>query len=270
MADFTPTMSKWIRGRSFEFASCVGCRAISDHLNFVSFVPGFDSLVAVVGRSHVVVLWRAAVQLHWMFRAEIDIFHPIAAVLHRFLQERPKSSAELGEIDSILRPLRSSYPWLNLAEIQFQIDAVIDFALARHAKHLLRAKVIFERGALLVSATGGAQIIHRFLINWEISNGRAVLRRHVADGGTIGYRQGCRAFAIKLDEFPDYLLRPQHLGDVQDEIGCSDAFLQAPAQMHAHDFRRQKINRLPEHPSFRFNSAHAPTDDTKPIDHGGV
>src|SRR5881227_96001 len=205
-----------------------------------------------------------------MLHRWIDIFFSIPAVLHRFLQERAKSLAELGEIDSILRPLRSSYPWLNLAEIQFQIDAVIDFALARHAKHLLRAKVVFECGALLVSATSGAQIIHRFLIDWEISNGRAVLRRHVADGGTVGYRQGRRAFAIKLDEFSDYLLRAQHLSDVQDEIGCSDAFLQALAQMHSHDFRRQKINWLPEHPRFRFNSAHPPADNAEAVDHSGV
>src|SRR5438045_7103597 len=141
-----------------------------------------------------------------MLHRRIDIFLSIPAGFDRFLQGRAISLAELGEIYSILRPLRSSYPWLDLAEVQFQIDAVIDFALARHAKHLLRAKVIFERGALLVSATSGAQIIHRFLIDWEISNGRAVLRRHVADGGTIGYRQGCRTLAIKLDEFPDYLL----------------------------------------------------------------
>ena len=178
--------------------------------------------------------------------------------------------AELGEIYSILRPLRSSYPWLDLAEVQFQIDAVIDFALARHAKHFLGAKVVFERGALLISATSGAQIIHRFLIDWKIANGRAVLRRHVADGGTIGYRQGRRAFAIKLNEFPDHFLRPQHLGDVQDEVGCGDAFLQASAQMHSHDFRRQKINWLSEHPSFRFNSAHPPADNAEAVDHSGV
>src|SRR6267378_15309 len=205
-----------------------------------------------------------------MFRGEIDIFLSVTAVLHRFLQERAESLTELGEIDPVLWSLRPSYPWLDLAEIQFQIDAVIDFPLARHAKHLLRAKVVFERGALLVSATSGAQIIHRFLIDWEISNRRAVLRRHVADGGAIGYRQRRRAFAIELEEFSDYLLCPQHLSDVQDQIGCSNALFQAPAQMHPHDFRRQKIDRLPEHPTFRFNSAHAPADNAKPIDHGGV
>src|SRR4029077_17580874 len=40
--------------------------------------------------------------------------------------------------------------------------------------------------------------------------------------------------------------------------------------MHTHDFRRQKINWLPEHASFRFDSAHAPADHAETIDHGGV
>src|SRR5438067_5548444 len=110
-----------------------------------------------------------------MLHRWIDIFFSITAVLKRLLQKRAKSLAELGEIDSILRPLRPRYPRLDLAEIQFQIDAVIDFPLARHAKHLLRAKVIFERAALHVTAAGSTQIIHRFPIDWEISNGRAVL-----------------------------------------------------------------------------------------------
>src|SRR5947207_1307642 len=104
-----------------------------------------------------------------MLHRRIDIFLSIPAVLHRFLQERAKSLAELGEIYSILRPLRSSYPWLDL-----------------------------------------------------------------------------------------------------DEVGCGDAFLQASAQMHSHDFRRQKINWLSEHPSFRFNSAHPPADNAEAVDHSGV
>ena len=40
--------------------------------------------------------------------------------------------------------------------------------------------------------------------------------------------------------------------------------------MHTHDFRRQKINWLPEHPSFGFDSAHAPADNAEAIDHGSV
>ena len=41
-------------------------------------------------------------------------------------------------------------------------------------------------------------------------------------------------------------------------------------QMHADDFRREEINRLPEHPGFRFDAAHAPADDAEAIDHGRV
>ena len=159
-----------------------------------------------------------------MFRAEIAIFNPIAAVLHRFLQERAKSFAEFGEIDSILRPFRPGYAWLDLAEIQFQIDAVIDFALARHAEHFLRAKIIFESGAMFVGATGRTKIIDRFLIDREKAHRRAIFRRHVADRRAIRDRQGGRAVAIKLDKFADDFLCPQHLRDVQNEIGRRHAF----------------------------------------------
>src|SRR5437764_15282038 len=129
-----------------------------------------------------------------MLHRWIDIFFSITAVLQRLLQKRAKSLAELGEIDSILRPLRPRYPRLDLAEIQVQINAVIDFPLARHAKHMLRAKVIFERGTLLVTSAGSSQIIYRLLIDWKISNGRAVLGRHIANGCTIGNWQARRAF----------------------------------------------------------------------------
>src|SRR5881394_573897 len=132
-----------------------------------------------------------------MLRGEIDIFLSVTAVLYRFLQERAKSLTELGEIDSILWSLGPGYPWLDLAKIQFQIDAVIDFALARHAEHFLGAKIVFEGCALIVTTTGGAQIVHRFLINREITDGRAVLGRHVADGGAIWHGQGGGAFAIE-------------------------------------------------------------------------
>src|SRR5207253_11507828 len=135
-----------------------------------------------------------------MFHRSIDIFFSVTAVLDRFLQERTESLTELGEIDSVLWSLRPGYAWLDLAKIQFQIDAVIDFALARHAKHFLRAKIIFERGALLIAATGGAQIVHRFVINRKITDGCAVLRRHVANGGAIWHGQGSGAFAIGLNE----------------------------------------------------------------------
>ena len=65
--------------------------------------------------------------------------------------------------------------WLDVREIQIDIDAVVDFALPRDPKHLLRAKIILKRKALLFGASRGLQVIDRLLINWKISHGRAVL-----------------------------------------------------------------------------------------------
>ena len=102
----------------------------------------------------------------------------------------------------------------------------------------MRAEIILERGALLVGATGRAQIIDRFLIDREKSHRRAVLRRHVPDRRAIRNRQRCRAFTVKLDKFADNFLRAQHLRDVQNEIGRGNAFAQFSGQVHADDFRR--------------------------------
>ena len=57
---------------------------------------------------------------------------------------------------------------------------------------------------------------------------------------------------------------------MQREIGRGHAFAQRAGQVHADDFRREEINRLPEHARFRFDSAHAPADDAEAIDHRRV
>ncbi len=115
-----------------------------------------------------------------------------------------------------------------------------------------------------------ARRVHRFLVNWKEPHRRAVLGRHVSYRGSVRYRQRRRAFAVKLDKFANDFLRAQQLGDVQYEIGCGNAFAQLAAHVHAHYFRREKINRLPKHSGFRFDSTHAPANHTKPIDHRRV
>ena len=187
-----------------------------------------------------------------------------------FCKQRSKCVAELRQIDAILRTLRAGDARLHIAEIEFEIDAVIDLALARHAEHFLRAEIIFERGALLVGAAGRAQIIHGLLIDREKAHRRAILRRHVADRRAIRQRQRSRACAVKFDELADHFLRAQHLRDVQREIGRGHAFAQRAGQMHADDFRREKINRLTEHARFRFDAADAPADDAEAVDHRRV
>ena len=154
-------------------------------------------------------------------------FFSVAAILDRFLQKRPKRFAERGQIDPILRALRSGHARLHIGQIELEIDAVIDLAFARHAEHFLRAKIIFERGALFVGAAGRAQIIYRFLIDREKSHRRAVLRatccrssRDPAPAATPRLRRKTRQIFRRL-------LRAQHLRDVQHEIGRGHAFAQS-------------------------------------------
>src|SRR2546430_17603363 len=109
--------------------------------------------------------------MHQMFCPKIDIFHSVAAVLDRFLQKRSKGLAQRWKIDSVLWTLRPGNAWLHVSEIDVEIDAVIDLAFARHAEHFLCAKIIFERGALLIGPTGRTQVNNRFLVDREKSHG---------------------------------------------------------------------------------------------------
>ncbi len=176
VTDFTLTVLEWVSGRSFQFASGVRRWPVRHHLDLVALIARLDALLFFVARSHLAVAWRRPIQLHEMFRAKIDIFFSVAAVRDRFLQKRAKRFAKFRKIDPILRSFRPSHARLHIAEIQFEIDAVIDFAFARHPEHFLRAKIIFKRRALLIGAPGRSQIIYRLLIDREISHRRAVLR----------------------------------------------------------------------------------------------
>src|SRR5256885_6961810 len=96
-----------------------------------------------------------------MLSSELGIGLPETAVLYRFLQQGTKSFAERGKIDSVLRTFWSGHGRLNLREVQFEIDRVVDFSFARHAEHFLGAKIILERRALFFRASGRAQIRDR-------------------------------------------------------------------------------------------------------------
>ena len=54
----------------FQFARRIRRRAIRHHLEFVAFFARLDALVRLVGRRHVAIRRRRAVQLHRVFRAQ--------------------------------------------------------------------------------------------------------------------------------------------------------------------------------------------------------
>ena len=180
---------KGIGRRSFYFFRAIRRRPVRNHFGFVPFLAGLHPCIGFVARKHIAVGRCASVQFHQMFCAEIGISHSVATVFDRLFQKRAKRFAERGKIDPVLRTFWSCNRGLHVAEIQFEIDRIIDVAFLRHAEHFLGAKIIFERGALFIGASGRAQIRDRFLINRKKSHRRAVLGRHVANCRAVRHRQ---------------------------------------------------------------------------------
>ncbi len=130
--------------------------------------------------------------------------------------------------------------------------------------------VRLDQANLFFAASAEPQVAQRLFIDREDAAGRAVLGRHVADGGAIGERQVVQAGAKELDELADDALLAQHLGDGQHEVGCGRAFAQLVLQAEADDLRDQHRNRLSQHGSFGFDSADAPAEHAEAVDHRGV
>src|ERR1700730_7708573 len=152
-----------------------------------------------------------------MLCRKLDLGFSVTAILYWLFQNRTKSFAKRGEIDSVLWTFGSCDRGLDVAEIQFEIHRVIDLAFAWHPEHFLALKIILERGALFFGAASRAQIRDGFLIDREKSHRRAVLGRHVANRRAVRHRKGRGAFAVKFHELPNNLLGAEHLGDVQHE-----------------------------------------------------
>ena len=95
------------------------CRASADSRPSRALLrssPGLDSLVRLSVEAISPSCGCAAVQLHRMFRAKIDISlfrsrHPLTG----FCKQRAKSFAEFGQIDPILRTFRSGDARLHIA-----------------------------------------------------------------------------------------------------------------------------------------------------------
>jgi hypothetical protein len=117
---------------------------------------------------------------------------------------------------------------------------------------------------------GEAQVAQRLGVDGEDGARRAVLRRHVADGGPVLERDGRHPGPVELDELPDDAVAAEHLGHDQDEVGGGGALGQRAAQLEAHHARREHRHRLVEHGRLGLDPAHAPAEHPEAVDHGGV
>ena len=119
-------------------------------------------------------------------------------------------------------------------------------------------------------AARGLEIIDGRGVDRKEAAGRAIFRRHVADGRLVRDRQMIQARAEEFHEFADHALLAQNLGHRQHQIGRGDAFLELALELEADHFRQQHRQRLAEHRGFRLDAADAPAEHGEAVDHGGV
>ena len=115
-------------------------------------------------------------------------------------EQTVESTAELGQIDAVLRAFRAGQAGHDAVEVEIDDFAVIDIAQLGHAEHVLRFVIGLDRGDLLRLAAGGAEVVDRFFIDREEPHRCAVLGRHVGNRAAVGCRERGRAFAEEFDE----------------------------------------------------------------------
>ena len=159
---------------------------------------------------------------------------------------------------------------VTLAEIEFERVRVNRIrALGREEDSLL-LRVRLDQRDQIGGTVRHPQIIERLIVDGEEPDGRAILGRHVGDGGAVGQTESADAGAVELDETADHAFGAKHLRDRQDQIRGGRAFAELALQLETDNRRQQHRDRLPKHAGLCFDTAHAPTDDPKTVDHRGV
>src|SRR5580700_4419426 len=109
----------------------------------------------------------------------------IATLLSRLAEELMKTRAEMIQIDPILRPFRTGYAGLYGAQVQLEVDTVVNLSFLRHPEQLLGPKILFEPIHHFLGTPGESKVIDRFGVCRKEAHGRTVLRRHVRNRRSI-------------------------------------------------------------------------------------
>ena len=132
---------------------------------------------------------------------------------------------------------------------------------------MLGGEVVSNRLYVLRISPGVAEVLKRFFIDGEKAHRRAIFGRHVGDRRSIGRVEICRPFAKIFNELPYHIGLPKHLGDTKHKVGGGGSLRKLAGEMNADDVGSQKVNGLPKHSGFGFDTANAPSDYSEAVDH---
>ena len=125
---------------------------------------------------------------------------------------------EVGESDTILRPLGSSQRGDNGAKVQGQVRRILGGLgrVLKGAEKLLGLEVLLDVSDLLLRAAGLDEVLDGGLIDGEETHGGSVLGRHVGKGGPVLDGHGLQTLTEVLDELADTSVLPQFLWKKED------------------------------------------------------
>ncbi len=189
-----------------------------------------------------------------------------AELAHRLDERRLR----LGERDPVLRALRARDARLDLAEVELERLGEGRLLRALGVKEALLAGVGVDQLDQLGGPPRELEVTQRLGVDREDRAGRAELRRHVADRRPVGEPERVQPRPEELDELAHHASLPEHLGHGQHQVGGGRALGQLPAELEADDLREQHRDRLAEHRRLGLDSAHAPAQHAKPVDHRRV
>ena len=175
----------------------------------------------------------------------------------------------IAEFHAVLRALGPGDRRNHGREVEFQVFAEHRLRL-RVVPQSLELGICLHQCDLVVTATGETQVVESYVIDGEHRRGRAELRAHVADGGTVGQRDFADARPVELDELPDDAVLTQDLRDGQHHVGGGDPHGNGAVQLESDDLRDEHRDRLAEHCGLGFDAADAPPENPKTVNHRGV
>ena len=176
-----------------------------------------------------------------------------------------------GELNAVLRPLRTRHARFDRGEIEFDHGRKgKGILLEGDTKKTLGAVVVFDQLDPFIGSTCSTEIVERFPVDGEIPHGGTVFRGHVGDRGAVGEGEFGGTGPVKFDKLSDHLVLSEDLSDGQGQVGGGGGGGKFPGEVKANDLRGEEGQGLAKHAGLRLDAAHAPTDDAQTVDHGGV